>query len=339
MFLLIMVFCWCVFLLSFLQDRTRYINCYLLFIAVLSCLLFVINLSETYFRELALVVGYFIIISLLSVPYFLLHNGYVMLKNEGKSFAHMLSLLLGIVILVGELAFIFNIFSSVFVYGFEAVKQLQHSFFYMFSLFVGVSVLYFSITMLVFVWYLLFLQVFPVNKKCNSIIILGAGLLEGERVSKLLSDRIDKAISIYHACFDKPLIIPSGGKGEDEKISEAEAMKRYLLDKGIPEESIVLEDESKTTYENIVNSKRILDAMDGEKNTVVVSSNFHVYRALKIAKSVGLKCTGAGGHTAFYFWPSAVIREYAAIHAEKKRAFLFVLGWVLCVLLCFYNYF
>ena len=165
------------------------------------------------------------------------------------------------------------------------------------------------------------------------MIILGAGLINGDKVSKLLSDRIDRAIAVYHRCGKHPILIPSGGQGNDEKIPEAEAMKAYLLEKGIPEADIVLEDKSTTTYENLTNSKRLIDSREGEKNTALVSSNYHVYRALRYCGKIGLKCTGIGGHTAFYYWPSAVIREYIAVHAEKKQAVIFALGWVLCLAL------
>ena len=67
------------------------------------------------------------------------------------------------------------------------------------------------------------------------------------------------------------ILIPSGGKGSDEKISEAEAMGKYLLDKGIPEGKIILEDHSATTFENLANSKKIIDAQEGRKYTALVT--------------------------------------------------------------------
>ena len=121
--------------------------------------------------------------------------------------------------------------------------------------------------------------------------------------------------------------IPSGGKGADESISEAEAMKRYLLEQGIPEDDIILEDKSTTTLENLKFSKNIIDSREGRKYTALVTSNYHVYRALRYCRRVGLKCKGIGSHVAFYYWPSALIREFIAVHTEKKHAILFILGW------------
>ena len=83
-------------------------------------------------------------------------------------------------------------------------------------------------------------------------------------------------------------------------------------------------------------SKQILDGREGRKYTALVTSNYHVYRALRYCRKIGLNCTGIGSRVAFYYWPSAMIREFIAIHAEKKHAVLFAAGWLLCIaaLLC-----
>ena len=108
-------------------------------------------------------------------------------------------------------------------------------------------------------------------------------------------------------------------------------MKQYLLEQGIPGSDILPESESTTTLENLQFSKRILDGREGRKYTALVTSNYHVYRALRYCRKIGLECTGIGSHVAFYYWPSAMIREFIAIHAEKKHAILFIAGWLFCV--------
>ena len=134
-------------------------------------------------------------------------------------------------------------------------------------------------------------------------------------------------------------MIPSGGKGADDAISEAEAMEKYLLEKGIPAEMIIKEDQSTTTYENLQNSKTIIDSRPGSKYTVLVTSNYHVYRALRYCRKIGLECTGVGSHVAFYYWPSAMIREFIAVHAEKKHLITFIIGWILWMLPTVFIYF
>ena len=150
---------------------------------------------------------------------------------------------------------------------------------------------------------------------------------------------MDKAIDVYRKDPTPPILIPSGGKGNDEKISEAEAMERYLIAKGIPVNQIIKEDQSTTTYENLKNSKAIIDAQEGSKITVLVTSNYHMYRALRYCRKIGLKCLGVGSHVALYYWPSAIIREFIAIHAEKKHLIILLAGWILCMIPLFCAYF
>lgn len=87
-----------------------------------------------------------------------------------------------------------------------------------------------------------------------------------------------------------------------------------------------------TTFENLKFSKRIIDAREGSKYTVLVTSNYHVYRALRYCRKNKMKCTGVGSHVAFYYWPSALIREFIAVHSEKKHLITFIIGWVLCMI-------
>lgn len=332
-FLIITLICWSIFIFCFRKDRSRYRNIYLLFIAILSSLLFFINISDYSSRIVAMIIAYIIIFSILLVPYFLIHNGIVMLKKEGKSIPHILSLVLGIVILLGEISFIGMIISNMFVFRIEDVLKLHQSFIYKINIIFGVTILYSSISVLMFVLYQLLLQIIPFNKKINYVVIFGSGLIDGDKVSKLLSDRIDKAITIYNSLEEKPKIVPSGGQGKDEKISEAEAMKRYLIEKGIPKKDILLEDKSTTTKENLLFSKKLIEKQKGDKNIALVSNNYHIYRALRHARKIGLKCTGVGGHTAFYYWPCAILREYIAVHTEKKEMILLVLGWIISMII------
>ena len=271
------------------------------------------------------------VLVLLILPFFLVCNGVVMILREGRHIANLLSLGLGILILIGEAATFAAVFMREFAgsYWHEGSPLIGIR---ILSVFVGVSVMYVSAAFVVFMLYCVFLQIIPKKRDFDYVIIHGAGLLEGYRVSKLLSDRLDKAIEVYRKDPTPPVLIPSGGKGSDEKISEAEAMERYLLQKGIPAEKIIREDQSATTFENPENSKAIIDAQTGSRYTALVTSNYHVYRALRYCRKIGLKCVGIGSHTAIYYWPSALIREFIAVHAEKKHLFYLIAGWVLCML-------
>ncbi|MDD5922488.1 MAG: YdcF family protein [Eubacteriales bacterium] len=195
-----------------------------------------------------------------------------------------------------------------------------------------VMVMYLSATFLIFVFYCMFLQMIPVRRDFDYVIIHGAGLRKDGTVTKLLAERCDKAIAIYQRDPTPPYLIPSEGQGSDEVCSEANAMRRYLMEKGIPEDKILMEDKSAMTMENIINSRDLIMARPGRKYTALVTSNYHVYRAMRYARKAGIKAVGIGAHVASYFWPSAVIREFAAVHREKKHLVLYLIGYLIVIL-------
>ncbi len=314
-----------------MKDRSRYRNCYLLFFAILFTLVDITFLAGEYQTQVTFAILIVVFLALVAVPFILFSNGIHMLRKEGRSVANILSLALGLTVGIGELA-TFAVILIPALAGNEHKLHVLFSRISYISLFISVTVIYFSLAILIFMIYSLFLQIVPRKKNFDFLIIHGAGLLQGRRVSKLLADRLDKAIDVYHKDPTPTIMIPSGGKGGDEEISEAEAMAAYLIENGIPEDRIILEDQSATTMENLVNSKAIIDSMEGNKYTALVTSNYHVYRALRYCRKVGLKCTGIGSHVALYYWPSALIREFIAIHAEKKHFLYLAAGWLVCIL-------
>ena len=329
---LIAAFWWGLFYLFFTKDRSRYRNCYLLIVALLHSILVLLMLSGSYMFDVFMALIITFLVAILIVPFFLIQNGIVMIRREGKSLANLLSLLFGILIGIGELTTIFTVFSIVMVMNdYDAYIAILNVAGLPFIL-ISISIIYLSLSFLVFMIYVLFLQIVPKKRDFDYVIIHGAGLLEGNKVSKLLSDRIDKAIEVYHKDPTPPIMIPSGGQGANETVSEARAMADYLLSKGIPEEKIIPEDKSTTTYENLLNSKSIIDGRADGHYIALVTSNYHVYRALRHCRKIGLECTGIGSRVAFYYWPSALIREYIAVHAEPKHLVMFIAGWLACIL-------
>ena len=328
------MFCWTMFVLYFRKDRSRYRNCYLLSLALLSLFPLAVGVLGRYSSMPVMLTLWLGLLIILIVPFFLIFNGIVMIRKEGRHLSQLLSLVFGIAILIGELITFGGILRYAALDGKEPF--IPQTFIAVFAALFSFTVIYGSVSFLIFMIYTLFLQIIPRKKDFDFVIIHGAGLLDGNRVSKLLQDRLDKAIEVYRADPTPPRLIPSGGKGSDESISEAEAMTQYLVSRGIPEEDILPEDQSTTTLENLQFSKKILDSYEGRKYTALVSSNYHVYRALRYCREIGLKCTGIGSHVAWYFWPSALIREYIAIHMEKKHFILFAGGWLACVALIMY---
>lgn len=127
------------------------------------------------------------------------------------------------------------------------------------------------------------------NSKSDYVIVLGAGI-RGEQISLSLKQRLDKVIEYNKFNKDVPIVV-SGGQGPGEDITEAEAMKRYLVSQGISENNIIMEDKSRSTSENLAFSKvRIQDNSNKEINNInvkIVTSDFHALRSKMLAKKEG----------------------------------------------------
>jgi len=108
----------------------------------------------------------------------------------------------------------------------------------------------------------------------------------------------------------------SGGQGFQESIPEAYAMERYLLARGIPAGKIMMEDKSTSTYENFLFSKALLDkALPSPYTAVLITNDFHVYRAGMIAQSAGITARHIGAPTVWYTVPVSYMREMMAVVA------------------------
>ncbi len=145
------------------------------------------------------------------------------------------------------------------------------------------------------------------------VIVLGAQV-RGERPSRALLRRLERAAEYARENPDTKLIL-SGGQGPDEGISEAECMRRYLTEQGIPESRLLLEDRSTSTRENLKFSAAFLDS---QKNRVgVLTNSFHVYRALMLARSQGYAhVSGIPASSVPGMQPHNVLREVCGVLAE-----------------------
>lgn len=148
------------------------------------------------------------------------------------------------------------------------------------------------------------------------LIVLGAGL-RGERITLPLKMRLDKALE-YHEKNPDALIIVSGGQGYGEDVTEAFAMKRYLVQNGVPEEIVVEEDKATSTSENMKYSKDILENDFGyiadNIKIAFVTNNFHVFRSIKLAQMAGIyNVTHLHTSLQWYNYIPNYIRETLAI--------------------------
>ncbi len=121
------------------------------------------------------------------------------------------------------------------------------------------------------------------------VIVLGASV-KPEGVSRTLKLRLDKAAE-YAKQNPSAVLILSGGQGADEPCTEAAAMMRYLEDKGVPPERMILEEQSQSTTENIAYSRIFLEehAENENPDVGILTSNFHLLRARLIAEKQGME--------------------------------------------------
>ena len=156
------------------------------------------------------------------------------------------------------------------------------------------------------------------------IIILGSKIKKDGSLTPLLQARVDKAIDFgnkqYEATKKKIVYVPSGGQGRDEYIAEAEAIKKYLMSKGIKENQIMIEDKSKNTIENMKFSKNKIDEVTKDAKISFSTTNYHVFRSGVIANEQGLDCEGMGSKTKWYFYTNALIREFIANLVQERKS-------------------
>jgi len=143
----------------------------------------------------------------------------------------------------------------------------------------------------------------------DCIIILGAGIW-GDKPSPMLEDRLLEGIKLYqNNVSDK--IIMSGDHGRKE-YDEVNIMKNYAIEKGIPSENIFMDHAGFSTYESIYRAKEIFEA----KKVVIVTQEYHLYRALYIANQLGIEAYGVGADPRKYV--GAAYREIREILARDK---------------------
>lgn len=144
------------------------------------------------------------------------------------------------------------------------------------------------------------------------ILILGAGL-RGEELSTILRLRLELAVDLSKE-FPDSIIFVSGGQGPGEDITEAKAMTDYLVNHGVSRDRIMLEEMSTSTLENITFSKELINNY-GERplSGLLITNEFHMYRALKLADREGLNIEGVACSTPLIIRLNYLIREYFTI--------------------------
>ena len=292
------------FLIGVARDRRRLSNAVWLGIALLMLLLWLAGAGQDNPAvSLPLLLGFVLaVLGLLLLPLALLANGVVMLRREGRSLGNLLSLLAGLA-LIGEMLYFF--------WGISQPNDwIRGSAIGLFLVSAYIAFLFVSL--------LLYSVIYGRTGRrhgFDGIVVLGAGLV-GSQVPPLLANRLDRALRLYRRDREagrSPVIVVSGGQGADENVSEASAMREYLLERGVPADDLVLEDQATTTEENLRYSKALLAERGLNGRVVAVTNNYHVFRTAVLSRNQGLRLQVIGAPTAWYFVPSAFLREFVAL--------------------------
>ena len=153
----------------------------------------------------------------------------------------------------------------------------------------------------------------------DAILLLGVALKRNDAPTDELRARVKKAAEVYRKLGGKVPVMPCGGVTKGHKRTEAEVMTELLLDEGVPMESIRAESKSRTTMENFRNAQALLG---NKARVLVVTSDYHVRRAIKTAKRVGMRARGVGAplpHDALWICNRMLERRWMT---ELKRGWL-----------------
>lgn len=134
----------------------------------------------------------------------------------------------------------------------------------------------------------------PPVEEYDAIIVLGAQVKPDGELSLQLKWRLDEAVKAWnaHPCW----VVVCGARGSNEPVEEAYAMRDYLIGQKIPAEMILTDAESYNTRQNIDHAAKLLNDKDVQR-VVVVTSDYHLPRALALAEDAGLDASGIGAPT------------------------------------------
>ena len=269
--------------------------------------------------------------AILTFPFLFLFSAALVISNlslirhEGFRPVNLLGILLALLLVGGE-ALIFGL--DFYATGSETEVMLHD----MFTNLLAAIYLYFECMMLGTMAADAIAARYEPKKDKDYIIVLGCAIRKDGTPTPLLRGRLDRALSFARAqeaeTGKAPIFVLSGGQGPDECVSEAECMRRYLAEQGVPAEQMLLEDRSADTAENMKNSKELILARDENAVVAFSTTKYHVFRSGLKARRVKLRALGMGSKTKWYFWPNAAVREFVGLltqHRGKQAAILLAL--------------
>ncbi len=149
--------------------------------------------------------------------------------------------------------------------------------------------------------------------KADAILVLGAGVRDDGTPSDMLADRLDQGIALYKSGAADYLVM-SGDHGR-EHYDEVNVMKRYAIDAGVPSEAIFMDHAGFSTYESMYRARDVFEL----ESVIVVTQEYHLYRALYVADELGLEAYGVAADPRAY--AGAAYRNAREILARNKDFF------------------
>ena len=305
---LIMVACLSVFLLLVLYQYSEWLAAYDLVIGIL-VVMFVLAVGGVVVFPVSLILVFFV-------------EGIRVIRHEGIKPTNLLSML-------------FSVLLCIYLVVCPAIGNLgQNTLGTMLYTIISCIAVYVLSLLAVYSLSAVF-NLFHLKKKRDAdyIIVLGAGII-GSRVTPLLAARIEKGIELL--CYNpNAVLIMSGGQGSGEDLPESKAMADYALEKGVGVEKIILEQKSVSTQENLCFSRELMNKQ--KPQIIIVTTAYHVFRALILAKQQGIRCVGFGAKTKWYFTLNAFIREFVGYFKLTWKKHNIVIGITVCIVIAWYG--
>ena len=148
----------------------------------------------------------------------------------------------------------------------------------------------------------------------DCILVLGCKVKENGVPSDMLADRLATGVALQQAGVSEKLLM-SGDHGQDE-YNEVAVMKQYAMDQGVASENVFMDHAGFSTYDSVYRAKEIFEA----KKVLIVTQEYHLYRALYVAEELGMEAYGVPADTRTYFGQAK--REVREVLARVKDFFM-----------------
>lgn len=158
------------------------------------------------------------------------------------------------------------------------------------------------------------------ENESDAAIVLGAGT-SNYAVSPIFKERLNHSIYLYNKNKVNYIIL-TGGNGKGKNISDSEIAKNYIMMSGIPEEVILIEKKSKFTIENLIESKKIMDA-NSLKTALIISDPLHMKRSIKLAEKININCKPSPTKTTMFK------TKYPKLKSLCYETFYYTLGQII----------